>query len=129
LGREKISLSKRVKNSVKSAVKFINHFEETATSIAAENGFDYVICGHIHKPEIKTYHTKKGTVTYLNSGDWIENLTALEYHKGKWKIFQYQDKNFEVEHVDEYVEADDLIIKSSKELYGRLVEEMIIRKI
>jgi UDP-2,3-diacylglucosamine pyrophosphatase LpxH len=90
-GGEKISLSKRVKDSVKTAVKFINDFERIAADIAIENGFDYVVCGHIHHPEIKQIVTEKGRVTYLNSGDWVENLTALEYNGGAWSIYRYQD--------------------------------------
>ena len=89
MGRGKISLSKKVKNSVKSAVKFINKFEETVCDIAIENNYDYVICGHIHHPEIKEVNNGKGTVTYMNSGDWIENLTSLEYTAGKWSVYNY----------------------------------------
>lgn len=91
LGREKISLSKRVKDSVKSAIKFINDFEKVAADIAIENGFDYVVCGHIHYPEIKKIITVKGEVMYLNSGDWVENLTALEYNDGQWSIYRYSN--------------------------------------
>lgn len=91
LGRERISLSKRVKDSVKTAVKFINDFEHTAAGIAIENGYHYVICGHIHQPEIRTITTDKGSVTYLNSGDWVENLTALEYDGEKWSLYRYAD--------------------------------------
>lgn len=90
-GREKISLSRRVKDSVKQAVKFINDFEKTAADIAISNGYDFVICGHIHHPEIKKIKTDKGEVTYLNSGDWIENLTSLEYNQGHWQIYHYQE--------------------------------------
>ena len=50
LGKEKISLSKKIKNSVKGAVKHINNFEETAANIAIEKKYDYVLCGHIHQP-------------------------------------------------------------------------------
>jgi UDP-2,3-diacylglucosamine pyrophosphatase LpxH len=89
LGREKISLSRRVKDSVKSAVKFINDFEKTAADIAIENGYDFVVCGHIHHPEMKKIKTDKGAVTYLNSGDWIENLSALEFDGGNWRIYRY----------------------------------------
>lgn len=91
LGKEKISLSKRVKDSVKSAVKFINDFEKTASDIAIENGYQYVVCGHIHQPEIRTIANEKGEVVYLNSGDWIENLTSLEYHQGEWRIYRYAE--------------------------------------
>ncbi|HLF33018.1 MAG TPA: UDP-2,3-diacylglucosamine diphosphatase [Cyclobacteriaceae bacterium] len=94
LGYEKISLSKRVKDSVKSAAKFINSFEKTAADIAIENKYDYVICGHIHHPEIKKILTEKGEVVYLNSGDWIENLTALEYNGSDWQIYRYREDKF-----------------------------------
>ena len=93
-GKGKISLSKRVKDSVKQAVKFINEFEKTAAEIAIENGYDFVVCGHIHQPEIRKITTDKGEVTYLNSGDWVENLTALEYHQGEWKIYKYADDKY-----------------------------------
>ena len=61
-GKEKMSLSKKIKNSVKNAVKFINDFENTAAEIAIEKGYDFVICGHIHQPEIKKIKTDKGEV-------------------------------------------------------------------
>jgi hypothetical protein len=94
LNKEKMSFSKKVKASFKDAVKFINSFEQTAAELAIEKGYQYVICGHIHQPEIRTITTEKGSVTYLNSGDWIENLTALEYNKQQWSIYQYDPKEF-----------------------------------
>ncbi|MBL7861778.1 MAG: UDP-2,3-diacylglucosamine diphosphatase [Cyclobacteriaceae bacterium] len=90
-GRSKISLSKRVKDSVKQAVTFINDFEKTAAEIAISNGFQYVICGHIHHPEMRKITTEEGEVMYLNSGDWVENLTALEYNEGQWRIYKYNE--------------------------------------
>ncbi len=90
-GRGKISLSKRVKDSVKQAVKFINDFEQTAADIAISNGYQFVICGHIHQPEMRKITTEKGEVMYLNSGDWVENLTSLEYNQGAWKIYRYSE--------------------------------------
>lgn len=89
MGREPYSLSKKIKASVKKAVKFITDFESTAADLAIENNYDYVVCGHIHEPKHTVITNKKGSVTYLNSGDWIENLTALEYHKKKWNLYQY----------------------------------------
>jgi UDP-2,3-diacylglucosamine pyrophosphatase LpxH len=91
VGREKISLSKRVKDSVKRAVTFINDFENTAADIAISRGYHYVVCGHIHQPEMREITTDKGTVMYLNSGDWVENLTALEYNGGFWKVYRYAE--------------------------------------
>jgi UDP-2,3-diacylglucosamine pyrophosphatase LpxH len=90
LGREKMSFSKKIKNSVKTAVSYISDFEQTAANHAIERGYDYVICGHIHQPQIKYLHTDKGDVTYLNSGDWVENLTALEYQEGQWSIYTFE---------------------------------------
>lgn len=94
LGRKKISFSKNIKKSVKSAVKKINSFEETAAEIAFKNEYDYVICGHIHQPQKRTIANKnnaKQTVEYLNSGDWVENLTALEYNNKEWRIYDYNN--------------------------------------
>lgn len=100
VGREKISLSKRIKDGVKTAVRFISDFEQIAADLAIERGYDYVVCGHIHQPVIKTMFAKdpggsahEGKyVTYLNSGDWIENLSALEYHLGQWSLYRYAPK-------------------------------------
>ncbi|MBS1543871.1 MAG: UDP-2,3-diacylglucosamine diphosphatase [Bacteroidetes bacterium] len=91
MGMGKISLSKRVKDSVKGAVKFINDFEKTAAEIAISRGYDFVVCGHIHHADMKTIATSKGEVWYLNSGDWVENLTALEYAGGGWKLYRYEE--------------------------------------
>lgn len=94
--KEPYSLSKKIKNNVKSAVKFITNFENVCVELAIENGYDYVICGHIHEPKIEFMENEKGEVFYLNSGDWIENLTALEYNNKKWKLYQH-DRNFSSE--------------------------------
>lgn len=91
-GKEKMSLSKKVKNSVKKAIKWIGDFEQTAAELAIENEYTHVICGHIHQPQIKTIKTDKGEVIYMNSGDWIENLTTLEYSNNKWEIYHYDEE-------------------------------------
>lgn len=121
LGRGKISLSKRIKNGVKSAVKFINNFEQTAADIAIDNEYDFVVCGHIHQPIIKQMTNTKGTVQYLNSGDWIENLTALEYNNGEWSLFEYmKHQDFDIKAIQ--IEID----KSNKTLVPTaLMEEFI----
>lgn len=94
LGKEKMSFSKKVKNSVKKAVAWIGNFEQTAAELAISNQYHYVICGHIHHPQKREVTTKEGSVMYMNSGDWIENLTSLEYVNNEWKIFQYEEKDF-----------------------------------
>lgn len=97
LGKEKISLSKKVKNSVKKAITYINNFEQTVAELAIEKNYDYVICGHIHQPQKTRIQTEKGEVTYLNSGDWIENLTALEYVNKEWRIHYFDEKQTPVQ--------------------------------
>lgn len=87
LGKPRLSFSKKVKNSVKRAVSFIGDFERTMAEIALHDGHDAVVCGHIHQPAMRTIATSNGTIAYLNSGDWIENLSALEYNKGRWSIY------------------------------------------
>ncbi len=89
MGREKMSFSKKVKESVKQAVKFISDFEQTVVEIAVDKEFDVVCCGHIHQPVIKNMELNGKTVTYLNSGDWVESLTALEYSHGTWQLYQH----------------------------------------
>lgn len=64
-------------------------FERTAAEVAVHNGHRYVVCGHIHQPAMKLLRTDKGGVVYLNSGDWIENLTSLEYAQGQWRMHHH----------------------------------------
>lgn len=118
LGKEKYSFSKKIKNNVKNAIKFIGDFENAATELAIENEFDYVICGHIHHPQIRQVESKNGNCMYLNSGDWIENLTALEYHDKNWKIYTY-DKNDFKEELDS--EHQDVVLKNIDELIKEVV--------
>lgn len=119
LGRGKISLSKRIKNSVKSAVKFINDFETVAADIAIMNEYDYVVCGHIHQPEMRKITNAKGSVMYLNSGDWIENLTALEYTEGAWSIYKYEDEHY----LEDSLQITPDQEYNNKELFAKLVAE------
>ena len=96
MGREKMSFSQKVKAKFKDAVKFINQFEQTAADLAVEKDYQYVICGHIHHAEIREIKASDnpGSVLYLNSGDWVESLTALEYNNKTWTIFKYNPADF-----------------------------------
>ncbi|MBP6811032.1 MAG: UDP-2,3-diacylglucosamine diphosphatase [Saprospiraceae bacterium] len=94
-GLKPASFSARVKKGVKSAVRFIGDFEDIAIQMAAENDYDCVICGHIHQPQIREVVAKNGkTITYMNSGDWVEHLTALECKAGQWEMYQYHKADF-----------------------------------
>lgn len=120
----KLSLSKKIKNSVKSAVKFINSFEQTAADIAISNKYDYVVCGHIHQPEMREIENEHGKVMYLNSGDWIENLTALEYMNGNWGIYKFDEIEFQnTQGLHEPEEELD-----NTKLFDNMVEEFNLMK-
>ncbi|MFJ9451203.1 MULTISPECIES: UDP-2,3-diacylglucosamine diphosphatase [unclassified Herbaspirillum] len=67
------SLSQYLKGKVKNAVNYITSFEDALAAEASKKGLDGVICGHIHKPEIRDING----ITYCNDGDWVESLSAL----------------------------------------------------
>ena len=96
MGKEKYSLSKKVKDRVKQAVKYISDFEQMAAEQAIFQGYDAVICGHIHNPQQKTFVNDRGTVQYLNSGDWVENLTALEFYNNEWHLYHHPENEKQI---------------------------------
>ncbi|WP_438976829.1 UDP-2,3-diacylglucosamine diphosphatase [Polaribacter sp.] len=126
-GYGKLSLSKKIKNSVKSAVKFINNFEKIASDIAIDNNYDYVICGHIHQPEIKEITNSKGRTTYLNSGDWIENLTALEYNNKEWSLYEFNKDEF-AKKLSKKRKKKEKKVKENEQLFNELLKEFNINK-
>ncbi|MBL7906100.1 MAG: UDP-2,3-diacylglucosamine diphosphatase [Bacteroidales bacterium] len=80
------SFSQKVKNRVKQAVSYINDFESEMSKIAAIKGCEGVICGHIHHPANRMVDG----IHYLNSGDWVETMSALtEDYNGNWEIVYY----------------------------------------
>lgn len=87
-GKDYYSLSKKVKAGVKSAVCFVDRYEELLQQLARHRKCDGIICGHIHTPEDK----QVGDVHYLNSGDWVESLTAvIEHEDGRMQLVRYAD--------------------------------------
>jgi UDP-2,3-diacylglucosamine pyrophosphatase LpxH len=119
LGRGRVSLSKKVKDSVKGVIKFVNNFEETAAEIAINNGYQFVVCGHIHHPQIKKMTNANGeSVMYLNSGDWVENSTALEYDKEKWTLYKHVPKS------GDFVKQDSISFKNALS-YDQLLQEVV----
>ena len=84
------SISLYLKQRVKRAVDFMFHFEKNLAGYCKKKGFDGVICGHIHKAEIKEIDG----VIYMNDGDWVESCTALvEHHDGRWEIISWTREN------------------------------------
>lgn len=116
------SLSQAVKLKVKSALSYINDYEEQLATMAKIKNCDGIICGHIHQPALKYL----GGVLYMNSGDWVESLTALvETLEGEWKIVTFEDKLINDAQIEEEDEEE-----SSEYLQDLLLlrEEMKQRK-
>lgn len=117
-----VSFSKKIKESVKGAVKYINAFEDTVSVAAVRKGADSVICGHIHKPEIRKIQVGYQTVNYLNSGDWIENLSSLEYNEGQWRLFNYR-KDFVEQPGNVDADFEMIVDAEVKELFNNMLVE------
>ena len=92
LGMSRLSLAQHIKHRIGRALKYIENYENIISSHALKNEYDVVVCGHIHVPAIKSM--LGGKVTYMNSGDWVENLTALEYQHQNWKIYYYDPADY-----------------------------------
>lgn len=133
-GMSRMSFSQKIKTGVKKATKFIGDFERTAIQLAAEKDYDFVVCGHIHIPQMRMEKVGDKEVTYLNSGDWVENLTALEFSWGKWKMYKYDESEFskvsrrlrvKEERVADKEEKQKVSQAIISEILGEKVEEML----
>jgi UDP-2,3-diacylglucosamine pyrophosphatase LpxH len=123
--KDKLSLAQKIKHSVKSAVSFINDFEQTSADIGIYNKFDFVVCGHIHHPEMRTITNSQGCIVYLNSGDWVENLSALEYTDGEWSIYKFSDKDKAEMELNSKEEEKDL---NMDQLFDNMLHEFKLMK-
>ena len=104
------SLSQLIKSKVKTAVSYISSFENELSAMAEVKNCQGIITGHIHQPANKMI----GNIHYLNSGDWVETLSALvENDNGEWQIVYYHEwiKQFEADKSPAY--NDDFITQSS----------------
>lgn len=107
-GKEKYSLSRRIRNKGGKGVKYRRNFEKTVSELAIEGGYDYVVCGHIHEPGKQIFENRNGRCTYLNSGDWLEHLTALEYSFKRWKVYNYSHDKLSAFYADEELKEMDI---------------------
>ncbi len=121
LGRKRLNFSKTIKSNVKTAVQYFANFEMKAAEVAQKNGYKYVVCGHIHTPKIESFNINGEEVIYMNSGDWLESLSSLEYADNKWSI--YMHKRIEQEYKSD---NDSRIEMTNKELYKDLIAEFKI---
>ena len=121
LGQKRLNFSKTIKSNVKTAVQYFANFEMKAAEVAQKNGYKYVVCGHIHTPKIESFNINGEQVIYMNSGDWLESLSSLEYVDNKWSI--YMHKRTEQEYKGD---NDSRIEMTNKELYKDLIAEFKI---
>ncbi|GAB3234491.1 UDP-2,3-diacylglucosamine diphosphatase [Algoriphagus aestuariicola] len=85
------SLSQYIKSKIKKAISFIDDYETELAKMAKAKGCDGIICGHIHKAENRMIDG----IHYLNSGDWVETMSALaEDHEGNWQLIYYREIDF-----------------------------------
>ena len=92
MGKPYWSLAAALKDRTKRALQYIDRFEEAVARRAAELDVDGVVCGHIHRPEIRMVASEAGAVLYANCGDWVENCTALVEHlDGRLEIVRWTD--------------------------------------
>ncbi len=121
LGQKRLNFSKTIKSNVKTAVQYFANFEMKAAEVAQKNGYKYVVCGHIHTPKIESFNINGEEVIYMNSGDWLESLSSLEYVDNKWSIYMHKRTE------QEYKGDDDSRIEmTNKELYKDLIAEFKI---
>jgi len=120
LGRKRLNFSKSIKANVKTAVQYFANFEMKAAKIAQKNGYKYVVCGHIHTPKIESFNINGEEIIYMNSGDWLESLSSLEYVNNKWSIYMHKRTE------QEYKGDDSRIEMTNKELYKDLIAEFKI---
>ena len=121
LGQKRLNFSKTIKANVKTAVQYFANFEVKAAEIAQKNGYKYVVCGHIHTPKIESFNINGEEIIYMNSGDWLESLSSLEYIDNKWSI--YMHKRTEQKYKGD---EDPRIEMTNKELYKDLIAEFEI---
>ena len=100
-GKERISFSKRIMKQVNKRIVKVEQFETLVAELAIEKKYHHVICGHIHQPCKRNFTNEHGTVQYLNSGDWVEHLTALEYYNNDWHIYNYEESELKAVEIKE----------------------------
>lgn len=121
MGRKRLNFSKTIKANVKTAIQYFSNFERVAAETAHKNGYKYVVCGHIHSPKIESFNVNGEEVIYMNSGDWLESLSSLEYVDNKWSIYMHTRSE------DEFKKEEGARIEmTNKELYKDLIAEFKI---
>lgn len=88
-GFDRVSLANTFKRNLPAARNHIARYEDCCLRAAAARGYDAVVTGHIHMPSMFSRQVAGREVSYLNSGDWVDSLSALEYANGQWSIVRW----------------------------------------
>ncbi|TCO10561.1 UDP-2,3-diacylglucosamine diphosphatase [Natronoflexus pectinivorans] len=122
-GKKKISLAGKIKDKVKGGQKeAVSKFEAMVARLGIRKGYHYVICGHIHRPAKKRIRTPVGAITYINSGDWVDNMTALEYENGDWHLKHW---NFETDEIVEDPLVEEIVSETIEDVFARAFKEIL----
>lgn len=89
------------------------------------NQYHYVICGHIHQPQKRQISNSHGSIIYMNSGDWVENLTSLEYLNGEWSIYRFHEDGLINMVLKDQEEESEL---TNNQLFDNLLKEFNLMK-
>lgn len=96
----------------------LSKFDSSALEMALQHPYDTLICGYSHQPRKTYYESKKGRCLYLNSGDWVEHLTALEYSFKRWKLYSFKHDKLTAFYGDEELrelDMTELLLKQRKQ--------------
>lgn len=113
-----LQTAKKLKAFSKKMSKTAIDFEAKAIDEAINRAFDVMVCGHVHRPQKRKITNKNGKILYLNSGDWVENLSALEYADHKWKVVRFLKTAFQKESQKENQQSERFAINERPECFA-----------
>ncbi|MDP2889701.1 MAG: UDP-2,3-diacylglucosamine diphosphatase [Bacteroidota bacterium] len=122
-GGKDMILYKSMKDRISKEKKVLTNFELAIANAALSKEIDMVICGHTHIPVDKTIETEKGTIRYINCGDWVEHFSAAECINGNWTLNYF---NSEHEEEEPELPGDELYIPDKNQMYRSILEELKI---
>lgn len=120
-GGKDMILYKSMKDRISKEKKVLTNFELAIANAALSKEIDLVICGHTHIPVDKTIKTEKGTIRYINCGDWVEHFSAAECIDGNWSLNYFTS---ELEEEESESPEDELYIPDKNQMYRSILEEL-----
>jgi UDP-2,3-diacylglucosamine pyrophosphatase LpxH len=90
LGRRPLAAGPLLAHHAPFAREHLLRFEQEAVHLARREGVDAIAVGHIHVPACRVWTDQGRQITYLNSGDWVDSLSALEFAHGEWRIHRVE---------------------------------------